>query len=76
MASREFSSPYSSAFGAFSVAVFSLQDFCMALSSTVSQLVSVIRFAELLCQTAVSAQLMGLQAVAGGGKIWETNIFR
>lgn len=74
MASREFSSPYSSAFGAFSVAVFRI--FCMALSSTVSQLVSVIPFAELLCQTAVSAQLMGLQAVAGGGKIWETNIFR
>lgn len=69
MAPREFSYPYSSAFGAYSVIVFSLQDFCMALSSTVSQLVSVNPFAELLCQTAVLAQLMGLQAMAGGGKI-------
>lgn len=68
MAPREFSSPYSSAFGPYPVAVFSLQDFCMALGSTVSQLVSVIPFAELPCQTAISAQLMGLQAMAGGGR--------
>lgn len=74
MAPREFSSPKSSAFGPYSV--FSVQDFCIALSSMVSQLVSVIPFAELRCQTAVSAQLMGLQAMAGGRKIWETNIFR
>lgn len=40
----------------------------MALSSMVSQLVSVIPFAELLCQTAASAQLMGLQAMAEGGE--------
>lgn len=68
MPPREFLPPYNSAFGAYSVAVFCLQDFCMALSSTVSQLVSVIPFAELLCLTAVSAQLMGLQAMAEGGK--------
>lgn len=75
MSSREFSSPYCSAFGPYYVAVFSFQNFCMALSSNVSQLVSMIPFAELLCQTAFSAQLMQLQAMAGKGKSWETNIF-
>lgn len=67
MASREFSSPYCSAFGPYYVAVFSLQNFCMALSSNVSQLVSMILF----CRTALpNSFLSSANAAASYG--WET----
>lgn len=68
MALREFPSQYASALGPYYALFFSLQDFCIALSSNVAHLKQVIIFTEPLCKQLSQCSYMGLQAMALGWK--------